>query len=419
MNDSLKLYLEERLHAAHNRTYLWVYLVFDYLENEVIKKTQKEVKAKIETLPRSVNEAYDNILSKTKEDKVIHKALSIILTAKRPLTVAEMNVAMSLDFNSHSMDDLDLENDDDFEKSLRFRCGLFVSVHHGRIYLLHQTAREFLLADSTPPTDVSSHLRWHRSITFQGANSVLAVVCALALTIWESEDDEVRIIDEFRFKDYSVANWGDHFREADFQNDAAIIPFALSLCDPASKSYGHWKKIELSKIVDNSAYKSAKPTCFDDLMIISYYGHKVLAKMLLHKCFGTSHVHELGWPLMLAIEKGHWSIADILIDDRVDVKLQDAGPIIHRALVKDDACCVRLILKRFAAIDTKTQHEQLAQALLVKAVSCKSKEIVQMLLDYGVDVETRTRSGRTILARAAQLDYPDIVKILLDKVRTL
>jgi hypothetical protein len=58
-----------------------------------------------------------------------------------------MSVAMEVDEQTKSIDDLDLEQEYDFKSRLRSWCGLFVSVYHGRIYFLHQTAREFLLTE--------------------------------------------------------------------------------------------------------------------------------------------------------------------------------------------------------------------------------------------------------------------------------
>ncbi|KAH7118134.1 hypothetical protein B0J13DRAFT_398651, partial [Dactylonectria estremocensis] len=84
LSPQIKSYLEKRLQETTHRTYLWAYLVFDYLEKEDFKKTLKGVESTIATLPRSINEAYEQILNKTKEDPMVRKALSIILAASRP-----------------------------------------------------------------------------------------------------------------------------------------------------------------------------------------------------------------------------------------------------------------------------------------------------------------------------------------------
>ncbi|KAK3309265.1 uncharacterized protein B0T15DRAFT_376886, partial [Chaetomium strumarium] len=174
---NLKDMLRNRLLEVNHRTYLWVYLVFDHLRESVFKKTEKAVMAIIATLPESVNQAYEKILN------------NIILAASRPLALMEMNVAVNVliddDGSIHKLEDLDLEDEDDFASCLRSWCGLFVSVYHGKLYFLHQTAREFLLADPSqslnPRSPLGSGMQWHKSITARDAHAVLARVCVAYL----------------------------------------------------------------------------------------------------------------------------------------------------------------------------------------------------------------------------------------------
>ncbi|KAH7122203.1 hypothetical protein B0J13DRAFT_512355, partial [Dactylonectria estremocensis] len=248
LSPQIKSHLEQRLQKTTHRTYLWVYLVFDYLEKENFKKTPKGVESAVATLPRSINEAYEQILNKSKGDPMVRKVLSIILAASRPLTLSEMNVAVNIDYTSQSIHDLDLEDDEDFNTRLRSCCGLFVSIHQGSIYFLHQTAREFLLVDLASPTTISSGMHWHHSITTQDAHAVLAEFCVLYLNFFNSNvslptdanGEAGHSFDRHAFLDYSAQTWGDHFREAGIIDDATIIPFALRICDPDSKSYSIW-----------------------------------------------------------------------------------------------------------------------------------------------------------------------------------
>lgn len=146
-------HLKKLLQETTHRTYLWVYLVFNYLDKEDFKMTIKGTTSAVATLPRSITAAYKKILNKSKDDPMVYKALSILLAARRPLTLAEMNIAVNLDGKLHySIHDLDLETKGDFKNRLRSWCGLFISVHYGKVYFLHQTAREFLLQDPVSPT---------------------------------------------------------------------------------------------------------------------------------------------------------------------------------------------------------------------------------------------------------------------------
>ncbi|KAH7261575.1 nucleoside phosphorylase domain-containing protein [Fusarium tricinctum] len=125
----IKNHLGKRLQEATHRTYLWVYLVFDYLQKNDFKKTLRGSESAVATLPTSVNEAYEKILSKTNDSPMVRKTLSIILAASRQLTLSEMNVALNIEDESQSIDDLDLEADEDFKTRLRSWCGLFISIH--------------------------------------------------------------------------------------------------------------------------------------------------------------------------------------------------------------------------------------------------------------------------------------------------
>ncbi|KAH7113686.1 hypothetical protein B0J13DRAFT_242659 [Dactylonectria estremocensis] len=370
LSPQIKSHLEKRLQETTHRTYLWVYLVFDYLEKEYFKKTVKVVESTIGTLPRSINEAYEQILNKSKEHAMARKALSIILAASRPLTVSEMNVAVNIDATSQSIHDLDLEDEEDFKSSLRSWCGLFVSIHHDKIYFLHQTAREFLLADLTPPATVPSDLRWHHSITTSHAHAVLAELCVRYLNFFNSDvslptavnreaghyvdrrsvvfidslsddslsddslfddslsDDSLptdanveagHSLDRHTFLDYSAQTWGAHFREAGIIDNAAIIPFALRICAQDSKSYSVWFKMYW-QTTDMKATEN-----FTDLMVASYCGHPALVKLLLKRgaeveAKDSSHGRT---PLWWAAGNGREAIVKLLLEKGADVESKD------------------------------------------------------------------------------------------------
>ncbi|KAI3571047.1 hypothetical protein IWW34DRAFT_772695, partial [Fusarium oxysporum f. sp. albedinis] len=380
----IKSHLEKRLQETTHRTYLWVYLVFDYLEKDDFKKTLKGVESAIATLPRSINEAYEQILNKTNEDPMVRKALSIILAASRPLTISEMNVAVNIDYTSQSIHDLDLEDDEDFKTRLRSWCGLFVSIHQGSIYFLHQTAREFLLADLASPTTISPELHWHHSITTQDAHTVLAELCVLYLNFFNSNtslltdmDGEAgHCIDKHPFLDYSAKTWGAHFRKAVMIDDATIIPFALRICDSGSRSYSVWFRIYW-KTTGRSTTKY-----FTDLMLASYYGHRVIVKLLLEKGAEIeAKDSEYGrTPLSWAAGNG------------------------HKATVK-------LLLENGAGVESK---DEFGQTLLSWAAENGHEAVVKLLLENGAGVESKDGDGRTPLSWAARNGHKATVKLLLE-----
>jgi hypothetical protein len=245
----IKDYLEQQLLKIPHRTYLWVYLMFDFLKSQDFKKT-KGIESPITSLPESVTQAYERILSKSKDHKMVRKTLCIVLAANRPLTLAETNVAMNTEISSRSVEDLDLEAEDDFKERLRSECELFISIYHKKVYFLHQTAREFLIPELSSPETILAPLHWHGSISIHKAQSVLAEICSVYLTFLNSKDailstangKKNEYIGNYIFVDYSAKNWATHFREARISNDEAIIRAILKICNPDSKSYSVWFK---------------------------------------------------------------------------------------------------------------------------------------------------------------------------------
>jgi KaiC/GvpD/RAD55 family RecA-like ATPase len=202
--EEIKFQLADLLLRIEHRTYLWVHLVFDYLETEGFKKTRRGIQLAIATLPKSVNQAYERILTKSKDPLMVRKALAIIVAANRPLTLSELNVAIEINETTQSAQDMDLEEEDDFKSRLRSWCGLFVVVHHGRVYFLHQTAREFLLADLSTSAVIATELQWHRSMTIQHAHAVIAELCMRFLGLLDAE--AILQEDEFLEKRHDITD---------------------------------------------------------------------------------------------------------------------------------------------------------------------------------------------------------------------
>ncbi|KAI2638093.1 hypothetical protein GGS21DRAFT_455281 [Xylaria nigripes] len=384
LTDQVKDHLAEKLLSIPHRTYLWVYLVFDYLTAESFKKTLKGVDSTMESLPKNVNQAYGQILSKSREKDKVRKALSIILAAYRPLTVSEMNVAWNIDETSQSIHDLDLEEENDFISRLRSCCGLFVSVHHSKIYFLHQTAREFLLASQSHGT-IPSELRWQHSITEVDAHKVLAELCVRYLDFLNEDDiptdgsqeAELRL-KSYTFFDYSVRNWGDHFRQACIGVEAGIMPATLRIYDPHSRSYTIWFQ-EYGK----PSYKARN--LLAGLSMSSWFGHESIVKLQFEKGVDIECKDKDGCtPLMQAAYNGHEQVVKLLLEKGADIES------------KDNICWTPLMQA------TYNGHEQ----------------VVKLLLEKGADIKSKDKYGQTPLMLAKDSGKEEIVDILVEWSRS-
>ncbi|KAE8446972.1 hypothetical protein EG329_011454 [Mollisiaceae sp. DMI_Dod_QoI] len=181
--------VEDKLIHGADFTFLWVSLVIKLLEDaEADGLSREQLESILQT--NDLNDVYNRLLSARKHPLKTRKALYIILAAARPLTLEEMSVALEVhqDYDLPTSQDssskerisrfkltpADIRSADPskshnrvtglrllsrklykpFTNHLRLLCGHFVRIRANKIYLVHQTARKFLL-DSRVDNDFS------------------------------------------------------------------------------------------------------------------------------------------------------------------------------------------------------------------------------------------------------------------------
>ncbi|KJK73966.1 hypothetical protein H634G_10755 [Metarhizium anisopliae BRIP 53293] len=426
LSPQIEGHLKKKLQETTNRTYLWVDLVFDCLDKGNFKRTSKGVESTIATLPKSVNEAYEQILSKCddEEHQMVRRALSIILAASRPLTVSEMNIAMTIDDKSQSPQDLDLEGESAFETRLRSCCGLFVSIYHGKVYFLHQTAREFLLEDSVSRIPIPSEWQWYHAITIYQAHAVLAEVCMLYLNLFNSvvslpnngDEDSAHYDGSLAFLDYSAKTWSAHFREANTKVNADMVLLASTLCDPHSKTYLIWFRVYWRSIDINT------PKHFTDLMVASHLGLIAVVKRLLVK--GTEINSKDAYertPLSLAAQMGHASIVKLLIQCGANMETRDKDnrTPLSLAAERGHGAVVNLLLDTVKSIDVNSLSSgpfNGGRSPLSYAAENGHELVVNLLLAHrGITIDSEDGRGRTPLMYAVAAARSQVAGILIER----
>ncbi|KAI1739123.1 hypothetical protein F4680DRAFT_148998 [Xylaria scruposa] len=321
LSRQIKHHLAERLLSIRNPTYLWVYLVFEFMRAINMEDAPEEAATTIASLPKNTYEVYEQMLSKSYDRLVMRKALSIILAAERPLTLLEMNVAMNIDKQSNSIDDIKLKKVEALESRFRNLFGFFVSIRRGKIGLFHHTARTFLLAESSQPPTAPLEFHWKHSIAKSYAHSILAGLCVVYLNLFNSKatplpdtnGEASHSIDSYAFLNYSARKWGVHFHEANIdRDDSDIVPLALKICKLDSRAYAVWSENFQSCYNESPLLKAAED------------GHEAFARLLLDQGAHLESKDEWGYtPLSMAAYNGHVEVAKLLLSRGADPDLMD------------------------------------------------------------------------------------------------
>jgi hypothetical protein len=417
LDNSERLSLENDLLSITHRTYLWLKLIFEVIEQR-LAVTKKRLRGIVGTIPDTLDKAYEAILERSVDKEQARKLLHIIVSAVRPLTLREMNIALAIDEGSRSEEDLDLEREDRFRITVRNLCGLFVSVIDSRIYLIHQTAKEFLVKNDI--IHASSMGIWKHSLEPSESNLVLAKICISYLLFPVFEFDPIIIVAEDKIAsqvnqyvnghgllDYSAKHWATHFRRAKIM-DGAIVELASEVCNCRSRRILTWFQVYWMP-----GFRC--PRYFSDLMIGSYFGLDVVVKVLLEKgadikakgFIGTTALH---W----AAKNGHDTVVRLLLEKGADIEAKDSlrRTALHWAAKKGHDTVVRLLLEKGADIEAK---DSLRRTALHWVANNGHDTVVWLLLEKGADIEAKDEDGWTALGLAVVRGHKTVVRLLVEK----
>ncbi|KAF3220107.1 hypothetical protein TWF106_006851 [Orbilia oligospora] len=473
-DDEEDLLLHELMRVP-NRTYLWVRLTLDLVESDVNIDKSKIVKI-TSNLPTTVDEAYERILSKSRNLEEAKKLLQIVVAAERPLTLEEMNLAMALALRDghQSYDDVDLKPAERFREEIRDLCGLIVTIVDSKIYLLHQTVKEFLVpavnrsGDTENLIQMKNHYKWKHSLRPLDSHSVLATICLQHLQFAEfgldPQDDLLTPSKDAKgyvFLDYSAKNWFTHIHESQAGLEDTKTQWVrdrtksiLKLCDANTRRCQTW--FTLYWMSTNMVF----PTNFDTFLIVSYFGFTTAIGYLpesagpgvnrrddtylrtaLSWAAGNGFTHTVDrlisinntwWgaiiservdinaidkhgrtPLVYAVWNRHISIVELLLNAgaRVDIEDDVGGTPLSYAICSGNDDLAKLLLKNGAEAESK---ESIVRTLLFASVKKGDRDVVELLFETNIaDPNVKDREGRTLLLWATVHNHKAVINSLV------
>ncbi|PVH96718.1 hypothetical protein DM02DRAFT_598696 [Periconia macrospinosa] len=468
-------HLHSLLTAVPNRTYLWVTLTLDVIEN-LPGFTKGNVKRAVTQLPQTVDEAYSKILSRSLDVQKAFKALHCVIAAEWPLMVDDLMCMITIEEDKTFEEILDdLEPETRFRITLRNLCGLCLVVIDNKVYFLHQTVREFLVS---PRSRISMDLQnasiapdktvWKHSIEITESHMTLTKISLWTIMSLPIRPDgflELPNPSEETFDGiwtYSRKHWHLHYRLSADQHDATIQTKVLHLLRPKpllwrlemftvpfSVTHSPRSRSKLGAIYSHNHTAESNM-----LLIASIYGFDDVVKTLL----GTENVdvniqdvyHGMT-PLSWAICSNSRTIFKVLLAHKdVDMNICDnkgLTPLYHAAYELRVEMLSDLLL--FVSMEAQAGVVPPILAMLGRSkTSTEAKEIFQMLLahdslninaslnKYGetalmiyvgdahrveqivqhpnIQINAQDSKGKTALMEAASWEgYTDIVEILL------
>ncbi|KAF2968399.1 hypothetical protein GQX73_g5137 [Xylaria multiplex] len=415
--------LQHELTRNPNRTYLWVYLMFDVI-NGSIGLTKGSLRTVVHSIPETVDVAYDRILCRSRDREKAMRLLHLVVVAARPLSLHEMALALAIKKSHRSYADLELEPESRFRQTVRELCGLFVNIIDSKIYLIHQTAKEFLvqkeLVNETPVSGLNTNrLLWKSSLRPVESHRIMAEIC-----IWHLLFDEFKSSSypltwrearqyscDYIFAEYSITRWVAHYRKAHIDIDSPIQHSMLRLFDVERARVWFDFNIEARATVWDGY-----PRGFDALILASYFGFEGVGKLLLERGAKIEVEDEDGQtPLWWAVQKGYKSVVRLLIESGADAKVKDKDgwSVLHLAVENVDGEVVQLLLKNGADVQVKSRSNE-RTALHVAAKNGR-EAAVRLLLESGSETEAQSRDTKwTALHLAAMNGHKVIVRILLE-----
>ena len=456
LDENAKQILLEQLLKVENRTYLWLDLVLDQIRYSDQADTAKEIQKEFLRIPRSVSSAYETILSKAKDRDMVLRLLYIIVGAESPMTVRDLNVALCIEDTLVSYETLDLEEIDMFALRIRNLCGLFINIDRSYVYLIHQTAKDFLIRlpdDPEPPIGT-----WQHSLRTDKAQMILANKCIkfLMLANFEKEtsgwsesttyEEILQFLGRYDFLGYACSHWTTHLFRCGTDLQTTRLEWIASLLEFPLPRFQTWSRI-IGVLHETDSVGLSMTT---GLILASRYGFMPLVEHFLSK--GTDVNGEDGQgatALNLAVAQGKVDVARLLLRKGADIEAsnwmatwrseiddtgseRDVRPFSGRplsiAVVNNNHELIRLLVEYGADMEVKDWVFDCTALHLAVTLGADGKDgyeeeekTIRMLLDFGANVNARSEGSKvapqsralTVLQTALVMDKTSFAKTLL------
>ena len=367
----------------------------------------KRLREALDRLPSSLMGVYDAIMfkigSQSSEDRAVaQEILYWVSNAKRPLTIAELQCALSIEVGSLELD----SQNSIFENDMVDLCGSLITVERATsiIRLVHYTAQEYLLSGS--------------HVFSPGLSGCVALKCLSCLSLEDcrrgpcaSDSELENRLQNIPLLEYAAKYWGHHMKDS---RATETIGPAVDLLQDKSLLASTWQIMHIPN-ARYPNYSQTYPQWASGLQLAAYFDLVGLVHRLVD-CGIDMEIQDdyYGRPLHAAAAGGSLNVCRLLVLKGVDVNAR--GGRLDSALQAAAFAGHDEVVQFLLDVNADPNAQGGLYVTPLQAASPKGhSHIAQTLLQRGATVDAQISSGRTALHCAAMHGHLPIVKLLLQR----
>jgi hypothetical protein len=248
--------VREKMQQKANGTFLWVSLVVKELKDVM----SWEVLQVLEEIPMELKDVYRRMMKQIRQlqrqyPELCRQILSTVILAYRPLHLRELYVLSGLPMQT--------QNEEQMTIQIVKMCGSFLKIREGNVYIIHQSATDFLSDEASPEIFPCGAGEIHQSILSRSLQVMSRELrrdiynlgtkgCSIEQVVQPDPDPLVS-------SRYSCMHWIDHLERSstikvDLQDGGTVDDFlrkqylywleALSLCKSMTKGVVSLAKLD-------------------------------------------------------------------------------------------------------------------------------------------------------------------------------
>jgi hypothetical protein len=435
--DECRKPIVKALSAKASGVFLWACLAVKELERGLQHSVNCTQTLALSTLifPGDLDGIYSAILHRITQNNRqnhVHAALAWVCFARRPLSVVELqralSVAGSCGFSAHESEISLWTASIDEDWLFSHFGGLVEEGKSGQqVQFIHQTVHDYLLR-VTP----WSLLPWNKlgqedpRLPYpQRVHNWLAETCLVYIKLsYHTEKNRIRcklLRDESDgFLSYAVDYWIEHLKLSDVPSTAHFTNLK-HLDWPSTRVLGHWAYLHQEKSGDGT---SSEYWGWTALHAAAAFGLHSLALAILEVECSNLARWDIGdangrTPLSLAAEQGNLDLVKLLLNAGAGINTRDNrcyfSPL-HWAALEGRKSTVEFLLENGAEVNVSDSSATTTYCTGLSVAAARGhKEIVKLLLENGADIDLfGLKNGWTALNLSAGYGHKAVVKLLLD-----